>query len=102
MRLVRLGRSRQEAHEHIRVLSHQAAEMVKIKGQDNDLIDRIRKDEFFAPIIEQLDELMDPKTFVGRAPQQVEKFLAEDGEVKLALRPYQDSLKELKTVELNV
>ncbi|KAI9791009.1 MAG: adenylosuccinase ade13 [Peltula sp. TS41687] len=102
MRLVHLGKSRQEAHEHIRVLSHQAADMVKNKGQDNDLIDRIRKEEFFAPIIDQLDELMDPKTFVGRAPQQVEKFLAEDGEVRLALRPYQDVLKDSKTVELNV
>lgn len=102
MRLVHLGKSRQEAHEHIRVLSHQAAEMVKFQGQDNDLIDRIRKDEFFAPIIDQLDELMDPKTFIGRAPQQVEKFLAEDGEVMLALRRYQDTLKELKTEELNV
>lgn len=102
MRLVHLGKSRQEAHEHIRVLSHQAAKTVKVQGQDNDLIDRIRKDEFFAPIIDQLDELMSPETFVGRAPQQVQKFLAEDGEVILALRPYQNALEKLKTVELNV
>jgi adenylosuccinate lyase len=66
MELVKKGVSRQIAHEEIRVLSHQAAAVVKQGGGDNDLIDRIRRTEFFRPILSDLDRLMDPKTFVGK------------------------------------
>lgn len=45
--------------------------MVKQEGGDNDLLARVRRDPYFAPILDQLDALLDPKTFVGRAPQQV-------------------------------
>ena len=38
LELVKRGVSRQEAHEQIRVLSHQAAAVVKQGGEDNDLI----------------------------------------------------------------
>lgn len=41
---------RQEAHEHIRVLSHQAAKVVKEEGKPNDLIERIKGDSYFEPI----------------------------------------------------
>ena len=41
---------RQEAHEEIRVLSHQASDVVKKDGGKNDLIDRIKKTEFFKPV----------------------------------------------------
>lgn len=44
---------RQEAHEHIRVLSHQAAKVVKEEGKSNDLIDRVRADKYFEPICGQ-------------------------------------------------
>ncbi|CCX30199.1 L-Aspartase-like protein [Pyronema domesticum] len=86
MRLVALGGSRQDAHEKIRVLSHEASAVVKLQGKDNDLIERIKKDEFFKPIWGEIDALMDPSTFVGRAPQQVEKFVAL--EVAKALEPW--------------
>jgi adenylosuccinate lyase len=86
MAMVAAGGSRQEAHEHIRVLSHQAAARVKQEGLDNDLIARIRGDAFFSPIHSQLDQLLDPRTFVGRAPEQVTRFLAE--ELRPALTPY--------------
>lgn len=65
LELVKRGVSRQEAHEQIRVLSHQAAAVVK-DGKDNDLIKRIRRTEFFKPIWDELDQLMDPKTFIGK------------------------------------
>jgi len=61
----------QECHEKIRVLSREAGVEVKQNGLDNDLIDRIRKDPYFEPIIGQLDELLDPSTFTGRATEQV-------------------------------
>ena len=80
------GGDRQECHEKIRVLSHEAGSKVKNEGLDNDLIERIKKDPYFAPILGELDSLLDPKTFVGRAPEQVVEFLEE--EVKPVLDKY--------------
>lgn len=45
--------------------------MVKQEGGDNDLLSRVQADPYFAPILGQLDAILDPKTFIGRAPQQV-------------------------------
>ena len=90
MAMVEAGGDRQETHEIIRVLSREAASEVKDHGRDNDLIDRIRKNKFFAPIHPTLDALLDPSTFIGRAPQQVDRFLAE--EVVPALKPYAGKL----------
>ncbi|KAJ3089682.1 adenylosuccinase ade13 [Quaeritorhiza haematococci] len=101
MAIVKAGGDRQECHEKIRVLSQEAARMVKEEGKENDLLERVKKDEYFAPIWGQLDALLDPRTFVGRAPQQVDKFL--ELEVKPALAPYQQLLAGgIKQVELNV
>lgn len=74
-------------HEKIRVLSHEAGAQVKQEGKDNDLVERIRKDKYFEPILNQLDSLLDPSTFVGRAPQQVLEFLEE--EVYPVLKTYE-------------
>ena len=49
-----------------------AGDVVKSEGGDNDLIDRIRAEPYFSPILAELDSLLDPSTFVGRAPEQVE------------------------------
>ncbi|KAJ1531299.1 adenylosuccinase ade13 [Nowakowskiella sp. JEL0078] len=92
MAMVKAGGSRQDCHEEIRVLSHEAAKRVKEEGADNDLIERVRKSPYFTQILGQLDTLLDPKTFVGRAPQQVEKFLAT--EVADALKPYESYLEK--------
>jgi adenylosuccinate lyase len=89
MAMVKNGGDRQECHEEIRVLSHQAAKVVKTEGKPNDLIERIQNTAYFAPIHAQLPELLDPTTFVGRAPQQVERFL--ENEVKPALAPFQNT-----------
>ena len=80
MAMVQRGGDRQEVHEAIRVHSHAAAHVVKVDGGDNDLIERIRKDVFFAPIHADLDSLLDPKTFIGRAPEQVKRFLRDEVE----------------------
>lgn len=76
--IVEKGGNRQDCHEKIRVLSQQAVEQVKRLGQPNDLLDRIRKDPYFSPIHEELDSLLDPKTFIGRAPNQVLEFLKNE------------------------
>jgi adenylosuccinate lyase len=46
MKLSSHGVSRQESHEQIRVLSHEAAAVVKQEGGKNDLIERIKRTEF--------------------------------------------------------
>ena len=82
------------------VLSHQAGDNVKKHGKNNDLLERIRDTQFFSPILGELDALLDPSTFVGRAPQQVEKFTST--EVKNALKPYEASLAKGETSTLHV
>ena len=100
MACVAKGLSRQDAHEEIRVLSHQAADNVKKHGKDNDLLERIRRTAFFNPILPELDSLLDAQTFIGRAPQQVEKFTTT--EVAAALKPYAAQLAKGETSNLHV
>jgi len=80
MAMCKKGGDRQECHEEIRVLSHQAAKVVKEEGKDNDLVERIRNTEYFKPIWDDLVTLLDPKSFIGRAPEQVTEFIAEEVE----------------------
>ena len=100
MAIVRKGGSRQEAHERIRVLSHEAAAEVKMKGKPNDLVDRVQQDPFFEPIRSELESLMNPTTFVGRAPEQVAAFLKK--EVEPALEPYAADIVNGVAAELKV
>ncbi|UYV70353.1 ADSL, partial [Cordylochernes scorpioides] len=64
------GADRQDCHERLRVLAQQAGTAVKHTGGANDLVDRIRADPYFAPILPRLDDLLNPAEFVGRAPEQ--------------------------------
>ena len=100
MAVVKAGGDRQECHEKIRVLSHKAGAIVKENGGENDLIERVRKDEYFKPIWEQLETLLDPRTFVGRAPEQVDRFICDW--VQPALKPYNDEMINARTAELFV
>lgn len=50
MAMVKKGENRQECHERLRLLSTQAARVVKMEAKDNDLVDRIRQDPYFTPI----------------------------------------------------
>ncbi|GAX21275.1 adenylosuccinate lyase [Fistulifera solaris] len=77
MECVKAGGDRQELHEVIRVHSMEAGAVVKGEGKPNDLMDRIKNDANFAAVHAKLDTMMDPKLFVGRAPQQVDEFLME-------------------------
>lgn len=78
MAMVKKGGDRQICHEEIRVLSQLAGAEVKQLGKDNDLVERIRQSKYFEPIKGELEELLDPSTFIGRAPQQVDEFLEEE------------------------
>jgi adenylosuccinate lyase len=90
MAMVRAGGDRQELHERIRVHAQAAGDEVKRHGRDNDLLERLRGDGAFAAVREQLDGLLDPRRYVGRAPEQVRAFL--EREVEPALAPYRDRL----------
>ncbi len=77
MDAVKNGGDRQELHERIRELSMEAAAVVKQEGGKNDLIERIAKEPMFGMSLEDLQKVLDPKNFVGRAPQQVEEYITE-------------------------
>ncbi|KAG7302903.1 hypothetical protein JYU34_012890 [Plutella xylostella] len=101
MAMVQAGGDRQVCHEKIRVLSHEAGAQVKQHGKDNDLIERVKKDPYFKPIIPKLDALLEPSTFIGRAPEQVTEFI--DEEVNEVLKKYQGVLEAVeKPVSLNI
>jgi adenylosuccinate lyase len=77
MEAVMRGGDRQELHEKIRVYSMEAGRRVKEEGLDNNLIDLIKQDKDFMLSDAEIDQLMDAKNFIGRAPEQVEEFLKE-------------------------
>ncbi|MCK4627281.1 MAG: adenylosuccinate lyase, partial [Phycisphaerae bacterium] len=61
-------------HEKIRQHSIAAGEQVKVHGRANDLISRLKTDAAFADV--DIDSLLEPSAFIGRAPQQVDEFIA--------------------------
>ena len=88
MDAVKRGADRQELHERIRVHSMAASRVVKEEGGENDLLERIAADPIFGVTMEELEEIMLPEKYVGRAPQQTEDFL--NHEVASALQKYED------------
>ena len=73
--MVKSGANRQECHEEIRRLSQEAGNAVKLQGAENDFVLRLRSNHYFAPIHRQLDNLLNPLAYIGRAPQQVKIFI---------------------------
>jgi len=96
MAAVRAGGDRQELHEKIRVHAQAAARRVKGEGKPNDLLERLKADDAFAAV--DIDALLAPSAFVGRAPEQVDEFIA--AEVAPIRRRYDEALG--KGGELNV
>lgn len=72
---VAAGASRQELHERVRVHSHAAARAMKEQGVANDLLQRMRGDDLLGPHVPAAP--IDPRGYVGRAPEQVDEFLTE-------------------------
>jgi adenylosuccinate lyase len=93
---VRAGGDRQDLHERLRRHALAAAEQVKQHGRANDLIERLKADAAFARV--RFDEVLDPRRYVGRAPQQVEAFVRDV--VEPIRRRYANELS--RDVELRV
>jgi len=71
------GGDRQDLHERIRQHSMDAARGMKEEGSRADLLERIAGDPTFGMSMEELQDLVNPRDFVGRAPEQVDQFLSE-------------------------
>ena len=73
MAAVTRGGDRQDLHERIRRHSQAAAIAVKQEGKPNDLLERLASDSAFDGV--DFHAALDPATFIGRAPQQVDEFI---------------------------
>ncbi len=87
---VKRGSDRQELHEAIRTHSMEAARRVKQGDGVNDLLERIAGDPAFGVTLEELQSVLEPSRYVGRAPEQTAEFLAE--EIAPVLEKYRDDL----------
>jgi len=96
MAAVKAGGNRQSLHEKIRRHSHAAAAQVKQAGKPNDLIDRLKSDPAFSRV--DFKATLNPKNYIGRAPQQVDEFIKDT--VTPIRRKYRRELS--KKVELKV
>ena len=75
MHAVKKGGDRQELHERLRLHSIAAGKVVKEEGGANDLIARVLADPAFGLAQADIDGLLVPEHFIGRAPQQVSEYL---------------------------
>ena len=93
MEAVKRGGDRQQLHEVIRRHSMAATKRMK-EGLPCDLLDRLAGDPVFGLSRSELEQLMEPRLYIGRCPQQVRKFLdactpllrqaqAADGDIRI-------------------
>lgn len=92
------GADRQQLHEKIREHSMAASRVVKVEGGENDLLERIAADEAFGVTLEELEKILKPENYTGRAKEQTEVFLNEC--IKPVLEKYADV--ESDKPEINV
>lgn len=74
---VKRGGDRQTLHEVIRVKSMEAAAVVKMDGQPNDLLERLAASGQIPLTLEEMKELLSPENFIGAAALQVNDFIGE-------------------------
>ena len=92
------GADRQQLHERIRVHSMAASKVIKEEGGENDLLERIANDEVFGVTLEELENILQPEKYTGRAKEQTEDFLNDF--VNPVLENYKDI--ESDKPEINV
>ena len=95
---VKRGGDRQELHERIRTHSMEAARRVKQGDGVNDLMERIATDPAFGMTLPELEALLEPSRYVGRAPEQTAEFL--ESEIAPMKEKYREDLGV--QVEINV
>ncbi|MBE6604544.1 MAG: adenylosuccinate lyase [Ruminococcaceae bacterium] len=78
MAAVKRGGDRQTLHEAIREHAMAAGRMVKEEGLPNDLLERIAGDERFGLAKQDIEKLLNPADYIGRCPEQVERFVQNE------------------------
>lgn len=96
MDAVKKGGDRQELHEKIRKLSMEAGAHVKQEGKENNLLELIAAEPSFQLSLEELQASMDPAKYVGRAPEQVDRFLSD------VIKPILDRNQEMLGVKAEI
>ncbi len=76
MAAVTAGADRQEAHEHIRKHSRTVRAEIRSDAVHSNFLDLLRADKLFERV--RFDEVLDASRFIGRAPEQVDDFLATE------------------------
>ena len=84
MRAVRAGGDRQDAHERIRGTASPRRGRSRTARRTTTCSTASPRDDAFGITRDELERAMDPSRFVGRAPEQVDEFLAEVVEPLLA------------------
>lgn len=77
MDAVKKGKNRQEVHEAIRQHSQEAARRIKEEGKSNELLQMLAGDSRIGMTMEEINNTVDVRKYIGRAPQQVEEYLVE-------------------------
>ena len=57
---------------------------MKVHGEPNRLLERIADDPRFAAVHGEVTELLDATRFIGRSPEQVDEFLADEVQPRIA------------------
>eukprot|EP00486_Rosalina_sp_Unknown_P007922 CAMPEP_0201588074 /NCGR_PEP_ID=MMETSP0190_2-20130828/151238_1 /ASSEMBLY_ACC=CAM_ASM_000263 /TAXON_ID=37353 /ORGANISM="Rosalina sp." /LENGTH=102 /DNA_ID=CAMNT_0048039537 /DNA_START=109 /DNA_END=417 /DNA_ORIENTATION=- len=102
MEAVKKGGNRQDLHEVIRVESMEAAKQVKTDGKPNDLIERMKNNKLITTYLtgDDINRLIDPNDFVGRAPEQIQEFVYDI--IDPLLKDNQSILNAEQSGDLNV
>ena len=74
MKATKQGGDRQALHEIIRKYSMEATAKIK-EGEDCNLLELLSLDPAFSLNHQELEEILNPQQYIGRCPEQVEKFL---------------------------
>ena len=96
MDAVKRGADRQVLHEHIRIHSMAASRIIKEEGGENDLLSRIASDPEFGVTLEELNRIVSPEKYVGRAPKQTEEFLRD------TVQPVLDRYREIPDAKVEI
>ncbi|MBP3210243.1 MAG: adenylosuccinate lyase [Oscillospiraceae bacterium] len=74
MKATKQGGDRQALHEIIRKYSMEATAKIK-EGENCNLLELLSLDPVFSLNDQELKEILNPQQYIGRCPEQVEKFL---------------------------
>lgn len=93
MEAVQKGGNRQDLHENIRTHSLDESAKLKDGAAKNRLLERIANDKSFGLSAQEIEQIVEPKKFIGRAPEQVDRFITE------SIQPILERATDVKAVD---